>query len=486
MIIMMVNEGKKFFLSTIVVFFSLLVYGQERPKMDRFLTIKPTSASFNAAGGSKTFTVSASGTWKISSSKGSWMHLSKNDNTLKVRVDENTGTSSRSGSFELTSGEKSVRVSVIQAGGEISLSVSSENVSFGSSGGTKTITVTTNGSWQIGTSTASWGHLTRNGNQLSIRIDRNSNTTSRTDWFTVKAGNKEKRINISQSASSTTSTNLTVSLENLQFDSSGGTKTITISSNGSWQIGTSTASWGHLTRNGNQLSIRIDRNSNTTSRTDWFTVKAGNKEKRINISQSGNSTTTANLIVSSDNLQFDSYGGTKSITISSDDSWQIGVRTASWGHLTKSGDKISIKIDRNANSTSRSDWFTVKAGNVEKKIRITQEGMQSSLSVSSEKLSFSSYGGSQTITVKSNKDWHVSVGTLPWGHLKKYGNSLYVSVNKNRKKTSRTDYFKLKAGDQEVKVDISQNGRYRSPFNHAVDNYIGGALYWLYTKAMGI
>ena len=439
--------------------------------MERFLTVKPTSASFGADGGSKTFTVSASGTWKVSSNSRSWIHLTKEGNTLNLRVDENVGTSSRSGSFELVAGEKKVRVSVTQSGGDISLFVSSDDMYFNASGGTKTITVTTNGTWQIATNTTSWGHVSKSGNQLSIRADKNNSSSQRSGSVVIKAGNNEKRVYISQSGSSVSQRNLMVSSDNLQFDSYGGTKVITISSNGSWQIGTNIASWGHLTKNGNQLSIKIDRNTNTSSRSDWFTVKAGNKEKRINISQVGSS---ASLSVSSENLSFSSDGGTRTITIATNETWQIGTTTASWGHVTKSGNQLSVRIDKNTNKDPRSDWFSIKAGNLEKKIRISQEGMQSFLSVSSENLSFSSYGGSRTITVNSNKDWRVSVGTASWGHLTKYGNSLSVRVDRNKKKASRTDYFNLKADDKEVRVNISQSGRSRSPFNHAVDNYVGG------------
>ncbi len=465
------NRKCRFLLSFIIVLYATSIYGQERPKMERFLTVKPTSANFGAEGGSKVFTVSASGTWKISSNSRSWIHLSKNGNSLNLRVDENSGTSSRSGSFELVAGEKKVRLLVTQSGGDISLSVSSDDMYFNASGGTKTITVTTNGTWQIGSNTTSWGHVTKSRNQLCIRADKNNSSSQRSGSIVINAGNKEKRVYISQSGSSVSESNLTVSSDNLQFDSYGGTKTITITSSDAWQIGTNIASWGLLTKSGNQLSVQIDRNSNTTSRADWFTVKMGNKEKRINVSQSGCSPI---LSVSSENLIFSSSGGTQTLTISTNGTWQIGTNTESWGHLTKNGNQLNVRIDKNTGKDARSDWFSVKSGNMEKKIRISQEGLPSSLSVSNENLNFSSYGGSQNITVNSNRDWNVSVNTASWGHLSKYGNNLSVRVDQNKKKISRTDYFKLIADDKEVRVNISQSGRYRRPFNHAVDNYVGG------------
>ena len=80
---------------------------------------------------------------------------------------------------------------------------------------------------------------------------------------------------------------LSVSTENLQFDSDGGVEVINIETNGDWSIGTQTESWGHLSKNGNQLHVRIDENPEHEERTDYFTIIAGDKERRVNITQSG-------------------------------------------------------------------------------------------------------------------------------------------------------------------------------------------------------
>lgn len=447
------------------------IYGQERPKMERFLNVNPTSASFGAEGGSKTIKVSASGTWKILSNSYSWIRLTRDGNSLIMRIDKNNGVTSRSGSFEIATLDNKARVSVIQSGCDISLSVSSDVIKFNAPGGTKTITITTNGTWQMGSNTTSWSHITRNGNQLSVTADKNSGTSQRSGSVIVKAGNKEKRITFSQAGITASKKTLSVSEDNLQFDSNGGTKSIAITSSGAWQIGTNLASWGHLTQNGNKLIIDIDRNNNTSSRSDWFTVKMGSIERRITISQSGSSPT---LSVSSDILRFSPSGGTQTLTISTNASWQISSSTATWGHLTKNGNQLSIRIEKNSSKVPRYDRFSIKAGNIEKVIQISQDGMSTTLSVSKDYLNFCSYGGIQKITVNSNADWRVSSGTAYWGHLSKLGNVLSVKVDKNKKKKARTDYFIIKADDKKVQVNISQNGRYREPFNHAVDDYCDG------------
>lgn len=94
------------------------------------------------------------------------------------------------------------------------LSVSTDTVSFLSSGGSKTVTVTSNGSWYISTQPCHWGHVDRNGNLLTIRVDSNPGER-RTDFIKIKSGNLEKRISINQSASSTSSQSVS-SVPNIQ------------------------------------------------------------------------------------------------------------------------------------------------------------------------------------------------------------------------------------------------------------------------------
>lgn len=162
-------------------------------------------------------------------------------------------------------------------------SISSQYVSFGSDGGNRTFTVSSSAAWKISVNTANWGHLSRSGNTLYLRVDANNSSSSRTDYFTISSGSKSIRVNISQGKGNS----LTVSSESLSFPSAGGSRTITVNSSSSWRIGTKTYDWGHLSTNGNTITLRVDANTTTSSRTDYFTVKAGNLEKRINISQSG-------------------------------------------------------------------------------------------------------------------------------------------------------------------------------------------------------
>ena len=98
---------------------------------------------------------------------------------------------------------------VVRTGGNYSnssrLDLSTDSLHFTSSSGSRTITVTTNGTWDISVDAASWAHLSQSGSNLTVRVDQNYSSDSRSDYFKLKSGDKEKRIDIYQSGSSSAS-----------------------------------------------------------------------------------------------------------------------------------------------------------------------------------------------------------------------------------------------------------------------------------------
>lgn len=299
-------------------------------------------------------------------------------------------------------------------------------------------------------------------------IDRTVTQSKQKNTASTSSGDAKKQ---NQTQKKPSQFFFSISSQSASFGSEGGTKTFTVSSSGSWQISTNTASWGHLTRSGKTLTLRVDSNTETFSRKDYFIIKSGTKSIQVDITQSK----AVTLNVSSESLSFTSAGGTQTITISTDGVWSIGTSTTSWGHLSKNGNLLSVKIDPNNSTYSRSDWFTIKSGNKEKRITISQAGSSVSpyLNISKTSLSFFSNGGSETITISSNKEWKIKTGTYSWGHLYRNGNSLVVSVDANNTTQERTDYFVIQAGAIEKRVYISQTGRssYTSSYNSGYNSH---------------
>ena len=93
----------------------------------------------------------------------------------------------------------------------------------------------------------------------------------------------------------TVTTYLSVSESSVIFDSDGGSIDIDISTDGEWEIGTSTADWGHLSKHSSSVTLRVGSYSGDEDRTDWFTIKAGDYEERIEITQHADNEPSANI-----------------------------------------------------------------------------------------------------------------------------------------------------------------------------------------------
>lgn len=77
-----------------------------------------------------------------------------------------------------------------------------------------------------------------------------------------------------------------------RFSSGGGIETFTVKTDGSSYEVKMLPSWCTITsKNAGSFTIRCEANTSTSSRSDWFQVKSGDKTVRINVSQSGNSNT---------------------------------------------------------------------------------------------------------------------------------------------------------------------------------------------------
>lgn len=90
-------------------------------------------------------------------------------------------------------------------------------------------------------------------------------------------------------------TYLNVSDDDIYVSADGSSKDISVSTDGDWYIDVDAANWGHLTKYSNSVTVRVDRNTSTSSRTDYFVIKSGNYTRRINITQYGNTSPSAEI-----------------------------------------------------------------------------------------------------------------------------------------------------------------------------------------------
>ena len=340
------------------------------------LSLSRTSISVGAFSGSTTITVTSNRTWELRNTSSSMFSVSKSGNTITIQNYSNSSTSSRNDYFDVvtTDGSKSVRVNVYQSGKAAtpSLSVSKTSISAGASGITEHITVTCNTTWEVQYPSGTMYSVTRSGNSLTVKINANSSTESRSDYFNVRTtdGSKVQKIQLTQGGGAT----LSVSKTSISAGASGITEHITVTCNTTWEVQYPSGTMYSVTRSGNSLTVKINANSSTESRSDYFNVRTtdGSKVQKIQLTQGGGAT----LSVSKTSISCSAGGTTEYITVTSSKPWEVQYPSGTMYSVTRSGNTLTVKILPNSSTESRSDYFNVKTtdGSKVQKIELKQTG----------------------------------------------------------------------------------------------------------------
>lgn len=291
-----------------------------------YLTVSPTSMSFGAGGGSKSFTVSSykrkvldgveqSGDTSVSLKSTTISGTGFSLSGTTVSASANEGTSNRTGTVTITQNEsnKTATISLSQSGdtissyGEWTISVSANPTSVSSSGGTSTITASAKRTvyWASGdvteetgnpTLSTNLGSLSSSSSPSTLTLGENTSTSSRTAIIKATHGGKSATCTVTQAgAEPTIEYVFTISPWQVNVGASGGTGDIGFTSyklvNGNqislgYSIDSSTLpSWATYS-NGR---FTISSNSSTSSRSAnvYFTQEESGKRDYATISQSG-------------------------------------------------------------------------------------------------------------------------------------------------------------------------------------------------------
>lgn len=124
-----------------------------------------------------------------------------------------------------------------------------------------------------------------------------SSNSSNNDYDTVEAVEvvEVEEVPVVEEVYTPTTTYLRVSDDDIYISADGGSRDITVYTDGDWYVDVDVASWGHLSKYSDSVTLRIDPNSSSSSRTDYFILKSGSYTKRVNITQSGNTSPRADI-----------------------------------------------------------------------------------------------------------------------------------------------------------------------------------------------
>lgn len=389
-----------------------------------YLTVSPTSMSFGAGGGSKTFTVSSykrkvldgveqSGDTSVSLKStvisGSGFSLSG----TTVSASANEITSNRTGTVTITQNEsnKTVTISLSQDGddvssyGEWTISVSANPTSVSSSGGTSTITASAKRTvyWVSGdvteetgnpTLSTNLGSLSSSSSPSTLTLGENTSTSSRTATITATHGGKSATCTVTQSGA-TPSTTYTFSINpyKVNVGSSGGSGSVTITSyktvgsstyDVDYSIDSSTLpSWATYNGSG---SFTISANTSSSSRSAkvYFVQDESGNRDYASLSQSGYVPPADNYVFTWDDgstsdvsanfpWDFSANGTAANIPVvstknGSSQSWSVSSKP-SWITTSTTSSKVTISASDNSGSA--------RSG----KVVLTQSGSGNTLTV---------------------------------------------------------------------------------------------------------
>lgn len=265
------------------------------------------------------------------------------------------------------------------------------NSTWAAGGGSQTYYVTSQGEWKV-TLLPSWSRVSnQTSNSFTINWDANSTSGTRTDWFRVECGDDKVRVDVRQASTNPSgATYLKVDNKtevNSSWAGTGGTETYYVSTDGNRYEVTLLPSWATVTsQTSTSFTIRWDNNGTGSQRTDWFRVKSGDYNVRVNITQAaGNSNVNATRLTvdgksDATTSNWSAESGTETYYVNTDGTYQVTL-LPSWVTVTsKSETQFTVRWESNNTGASRSDWFRVESGSLQVRVNVIQSSSNNPVS----------------------------------------------------------------------------------------------------------
>lgn len=450
-----------------------------------YLTVSPTSMSFGAGGGSKSFTVSSykrkvldgveqSGDTSVSLKSTTISGTGFSLSGTTVSASANESTSNRTGTVTITQNEsnKTATISLSQSGddvssyGEWTISVSANPTSVSSSGGTSTITASAKRTvyWTSGDVTEETGNpalstnlgsLSSSSSPSTLTLGENTSTSRRTATIKATHGGKSATCTVTQSgATPSTTYTFAVNPYKVNVGSSGGSGSVTISSyktvgsstyDVDYSIDSSTLpSWASFNKSTSTFTIQSTTSTIGRTARVYFDQDESGKRDYAELTQTG-------YIPPADNYVFTWEGGSTS-DVSASFPWDFsanGTATNIPVISTKNGSSQSWSV------SSKPSWITTSTTSS----NVTISASDNSGSARSGEVVLTQSGSGKTLTVNVSQDAYVAdtyVFTItPNTYDAPYSNSSFIPRTVSTKNGSNIGYSLTSGSTDWVVVDTT-------------------------------
>ena len=451
-----------------------------------YLTVSPTSMSFGAGGGSKSFTVSSykrkvldgveqSGDTSVSLKSTTISGTGFSLSGTTVSASANESTSNRTGTVTITQNEsnKTATISLSQSGddvssyGEWTISVSANPTSVSSSGGTSTITASAKRTvyWTSGdvteetgnpTLSTNLGSLSSSSSPSTLTLGENTSTSSRTATIKATHGGKSATCTVTQSGATPSTTYYTFSIYpyKVNVGSSGGSGSVTIRSyktvgsstyDVDYSIDSSTLpSWASFNKSTSTFTIQSTTSTIGRTAKVYFDQDESGKRDYAELTQTG-------YIPPADNYVFTWEGGSTS-DVSASFPWDFSANGTAANIpviSTKNGSSQSWSV------SSKPSWITTSTTSS----NVTISASDNSGSARSGEVVLTQSGSGKTLTVNVSQDAYVAdtyVFTItPNTYDAPYSSATFIPRTVSTKNGSNIGYSLTSGSTDWVVVDTT-------------------------------
>lgn len=487
-----------------------------------YLTVSPTSMSFGAGGGSKSFTVSSykrkvldgveqSGDTSVSLKSTTISGTGFSLSGTTVSASANEGTSNRTGTVTITQNEsnKTATISLSQSGDDVSsygewvITVSANPTSVSSSGGTSTITASAKRTiyWESGnvteetgnpTLSTNLGSLSSTASPSTLTLGENTSTSSRTATIKATHSGKSATCTVTQSGA-TPSTTYTFSINpyKVNVGSSGGSGSVTISSyktvgsstyDVDYSIDSSTLpSWASF--NKSTSTFTIQSTTSTTGRTAkvYFDQDESGKRDYAELTQTGYTPPADNYVFTWDDgstsSKSESFQATDAVSAAitlvstkngSNHPWSVSSKP-SWITTSTTSSKVTISASDNSGSARSGEVVLTQSGSGNTLTVNVSQGAKPAENVYVFTITPNTYDAPysstsfipRTVSTKngSNIGYSLTSGGTDWVVVSTTG-KITVEIMKNTTSSSRstTLVFTQNESGKTQSIEITQSG----------------------------
>ncbi len=378
------------------------------------LTVAPPNQNVTAPAGNTSFTVTSNSNWSVVSDA-AWCTVTPSgigNGTITATYTQNIPLTGRTANITVTViGLTPVVVTVTQAAGPLTLSVTPPNQNVSAASGNTNFTVTSNSSWTVASNSA-WCTVTPSGTgngTIVATYTANALFTSRTANVTVTVtGLTPVIVTVTQSGIAPT---LSVSPSNQNVTAPAGNTSFAVTSNSAWSA-VSSAAWCTITPSGTgdgTIAAAYLQNTTLSSRIANITVTvAGLSPVIVTVTQAP---APPVLIVTPANIDVPATAGVANYTITTNSSW-TATSNSFWCNNTPSGTgngTMAATYEANPTLDQRITYMAVSVPGVPNAIvTLTQAGGTPFLTVDPHNQSVGYAAGTTNFAVSSNLPWTVT------------------------------------------------------------------------------